>query len=68
MRTEAAKRAAKKYDQENTVKVSLKLNKKYDDDIIKRLEKVENKQKYIKRVVRHEIYFNHYGKDDKNDN
>lgn len=62
MRTEAAKRAAKKYDQENTVKVSLKLNKKYDGDIIERLAKVDNKQKYIKTVIRHEIYFNDHKK------
>lgn len=57
MSTEAQKRAAKKYDDNNTVMVSVKLNKKTDADIIKRLDKEENRQKYIKAVIRHEIYF-----------
>lgn len=58
MTTEAAKRAIKKYDEKNTVMVSVKLNKQYDSDIIKKLNMIGNKQKYIKTVIRHEIYFN----------
>lgn len=52
MSTEAQKRAAKKYDDNNTVMVSVKLNKKTDADIIKYLERVDNRQAYIKAAIR----------------
>ena len=45
----------KKYDQENTIKVSLKLNVNTDADIIKYLNSVENKQGTIKKLIREEI-------------
>ena len=45
----------KKYDTANTTKVSLKLNKKTDADIIEYLDSVENKQGTIKRLIREEI-------------
>lgn len=45
----------KKYDQNNTIKVSLKLNVKTDADIIEYLESVDNKQGTIKQLIRKEI-------------
>ena len=45
----------KKYDQNNTTKVSLKLNINTDADIIDYLNSVENKQGTIKRLIREEI-------------
>lgn len=42
----------KKYDKENTVQVRLKLNKKTDADIIEKLNSVENKQGYLKNLIR----------------
>ena len=56
MITEAQKRATKKYDQEKTIRVSVKLNKNTDDDIIQRLAQENNKQGFIKTVLRQEIY------------
>lgn len=52
----AAQNAAQaRYDAENTVQVRLKLNKKTDADILDQLEKVENKQGYIKELIRRDI-------------
>lgn len=45
----------KVYDTANTIKVSLKLNKKTDADIISYLDSVENKQGTIKQLIRNEI-------------
>lgn len=42
----------KKYDKENTIQVRLKLNKKTDADIIEKLNSVENKQGYLKNLIR----------------
>ena len=55
MATEAQKRATAKYDSTNTVQIKLKLNKTTDDDIITRLNKVDNKQGYIKSLIRNDI-------------
>lgn len=41
-----------KYDKENTVRVCLKLNIRTDKDIISKLERVKNKQGYIKKLIR----------------
>lgn len=38
MSTEAQKRASAKYDASNTVRITLKLNKKTDADIIQKLD------------------------------
>ena len=46
---------SKKYDQNNTRKVSLKLNIKTDEDILNYLDSVENKQGTLKRIIRDEI-------------
>ena len=45
----------KKYDENNTTRVQLKLNNKTDADIIAYLETVDNKQGTIKRLLREEI-------------
>lgn len=44
-----------KYDAANTVQFKMKLNKKTDADILAQLEKVENKQGYIKALIRKDI-------------
>ena len=44
-----------KYDRVNTVRIGLKLNKKTDADILEKLEGVENKQGYIKDLIRADI-------------
>lgn len=45
----------KKYDEQNTTRVQLKLNNKTDADIIAYLDSVDNKQGTIKRLIREEI-------------
>lgn len=52
MSTEAQKRASAKYDADNTVRITLKLNKKTDADIIQKLESEQNKNAYIKAKLR----------------
>ena len=52
MSTEAQKRASAKYDADNTVRITLKLNKKTDADIIQKLESEPNKNAYIKTKLR----------------
>lgn len=44
--------AQERYSKENTIQVKLKLNKKTDADIIEKLNSVDNKQGYIKRLIR----------------
>lgn len=55
MITEAQRKANIKYDRENSVQVSIKLNKKYDKDIIEKLQSEPNKQGYIKDCIRENI-------------
>lgn len=43
------------YDKENTRQVRCKFNRKTDADIIERLEREENMQSYIKRLIREDI-------------
>lgn len=52
MSSEAQKRASAKYDADNTVRITLKLNKKTDADIIQKLESEPNKNAYIKEKLR----------------
>lgn len=52
MTTEARKRATKKYQIANTRQYILKLNKRTDSDVIERLDACENKQGYIKQLIR----------------
>lgn len=55
MASEAMKRGIAKYDAANTVQIKLKLNKKTDADILKRLDEIGNKQGYIKALIREDI-------------
>lgn len=50
-----SKAAQERYDRENTVFVGLKLNKKTDADIIALLEKSDNKQGTIKKILKNFI-------------
>lgn len=50
--TQAQKKAVAKYDAEHTMQINLKLNLTTDADIIKRLAEVQNKQGYIKELIR----------------
>lgn len=43
------------YQRENIVRVTVKLNKRTDDDIIKALERVDNRQGYIKGLIRKDM-------------
>ena len=45
----------KKYDKANSKFISLKLNLKYDADILEKLDSVESKQGYIKQLIREDI-------------
>lgn len=50
--------AQSRYDKANRVAYSLRLNKKTDEDVIKRLEEVkaeEGMQSYIKRLIREDM-------------
>ena len=53
--SKAQLRAQAKYDKDNTIQVKLKLNKKTDADIIKRLSESDSKQGYIKELIRADI-------------
>lgn len=44
-----------KYDKANTKKICIKLNIKYDSDIIEFLNSLSNKQGYIKNLIRENI-------------
>lgn len=45
-----------KYDKANTVQYKLKLNKKWDREIIEKLNSVENRQGYIKDLIKADIH------------
>lgn len=53
--TESQIRASVKYNKENTVQISLKLNRSTDADLIESLNRVANKQGYIKELIRRDI-------------
>lgn len=53
--SKAQLKAQAKYDKSNTIQVNLKLNKNTDEDIIKRISEVDNKQGYIKELIRLDI-------------
>lgn len=44
-----------RYDKENTIRVSLKLNKRYDADILEYLNNSGNKQGTIKAALREKM-------------
>lgn len=45
----------RKYDTNNCKGIYLKLSIKYDSDILEKLEQVDNKQGYIKELIREDI-------------
>ena len=53
--SESQLKAQKKYDSVNTMGIHLKLNKNTDIDIIEKLNSVENKQGYIKELIRKDM-------------
>ena len=55
MTSEAQKRAQAKYDKANTTQIILKLNKKTDADILEKLQGVDNRQGYIKELIRQDL-------------
>lgn len=48
-------KATNKYNAAHTVQIPMRFNKKTDSDIIAKLEKVGNKQGYIKQLIRQDI-------------
>ncbi len=55
MTSDAQKAATAKYDKDNTVRVSLKLNRNTDSDVLGKLSEVESKQGYIKDLIRKDM-------------
>lgn len=53
--SEAQKRAVLKYDAANTKQYHLKLNRKEDKEIIAKLDSLENKQGYIKALIKADL-------------
>lgn len=51
----AQKEAVRRYDKEHTKQIILKLNLTTDKDILDKLESEENKQGYIKALIREDI-------------
>ena len=43
------------YDRKNSERVYIKLNKRNDADVLDKLKSVENRQGYIKRLIREDI-------------
>lgn len=55
MSTQAQKRASIKYDALNTTRLYIRLNNKTDSDILEHLNRIENKQGYIKALIRQDM-------------
>lgn len=55
MTSDAQKRANAKYDAANTRKILLKLNIHTDKDILDHLDSIDNRQGYIKRLIRQDM-------------
>lgn len=55
MTTEAQKRATAKYQKREVMQIILKLNRKTDADIIEILSKQDNRQGFIKKLIRDSI-------------
>ena len=51
----AQSKASMKYNETNVKQLKLALNKKTDADIIEHLDKIHNKQGYIKELIRRDI-------------
>ena len=55
MASEAKIRANAKYDKNNTRPIMFKFNLKTDKDILEKLDSVNNKQGYVKNLIREDI-------------
>ena len=55
MTTEAQRKAQRRYDAKNTRQVHIKLNVRTDKDVLARLDEVQSKQGYIKRLIREDL-------------
>jgi hypothetical protein len=55
MVSEAQKKAVAKYKQKYIRQIVLRLNKKTDSDILTKLDAVDNRQGYIKKLIREDI-------------
>ena len=55
MTSEAQKRAQSKYDKKNTRSILFKFNLTGDADILSKLDNVENKQGYVKDLIRKDM-------------
>lgn len=54
-RTEAQKRAKRKYEATRTKALTMRFNKKIDADILEKFEATDNVAGYIKRLIREDI-------------
>lgn len=55
MGSKAHNEAVKRYDAENAVQIRMKLNKKTDADILEWLATKENRQGYLKDLIRKDM-------------
>lgn len=55
MANKALKNAIARYDANNTKQIKLKLNITTDADILEQLDRVGNKQGYIKELIRRDL-------------
>lgn len=53
--SEAQRRASRKYNAEKTFRFTITLNKKYDADIIQKLDSVDSKPQYVRSLIRADI-------------
>lgn len=53
--TDAQKKAQAKYDKKNTKSIMFKFNLTTDADILAKLDSVDNKQGYIKELIRRDL-------------
>ena len=55
MRSEAQKKADRKYEKNNVRRLTIKLNRNTDDDLIDYLEGIDNVQGFVKELIRQHI-------------
>lgn len=55
MASDAQIRAQMKYDKKNTRQIMFKFNLTTDADILKKLDSVENRQGYVKELIRRDL-------------
>lgn len=53
--TAAQLRATARYDKKNTRQITFKFNLNTDQDILEKLDSVDNRQGYIKRLIRADL-------------